>query len=292
MAHRGLALITGGCGGLGMAFAKRWLESGGRCVRLVDFVSGSAGAEAAGGLEQLFGPGRAEFVQCDVTDGEALKAAFGDGDGLGLVVNNAGIVSESGDAFDKWERQIAINLGGVVNGTRLALDAFAARRGPDGFDDGDCRVVVNVASMAGLIPTPKMAVYTATKFGVVGFSRAMHIEARRAGVRVHALCPSFTDTNMVNEETMRTDPIAKRTVDVFGGLMTADFVADAMYDKLVFDADAKAVLRLTPVEGVAYDAPALHPAEKAIRNALIKDDPVKFLKRALGYGRRRPSSPG
>ena len=241
--HRGVALITGGCGGLGLAFAKRWLEVGGKRVRLVDMVSASAGAAAAGTFAAAYGRGSAE---------------------------------------------VAVNLGGVIDGTRLALEAFGKQRGPGGFADGESRVVVNVGSMAGLIATPSMAVYTATKFGVVGFSRAMHVEARRQGVRVHALCPSFTDTGMVNEDVMAKDPLSKKTVAMFGGLMTPEHVTDALFDKVVDEPNAEAVLRITPLEGVAFDDPSPHPAEVAIRNAFIKSNPLKFLKRALLPRKKRP----
>ena len=285
--HRGVALITGGCGGLGLAFAKRWLEVGGKRVRLVDMVSASAGAAAAGTFEAAYGRGSAEFVSCDVTDAAQLRAAF-DVDGLGLVLNNAGVVNYSPDTFDRWDAQVAVNLGGVIDGTRLALEAFGKQRGPNGFADGESRVVVNVGSMAGLIATPSMAVYTATKFGVVGFSRAMHVEARRQGVRVHALCPSFTDTGMVNEDVMAKDPLSKKTVAMFGGLMTPEHVTDALFDRVVDEPNAEAVLRITPLEGVAFDDPSPHPAEVAIRNAFIKSNPLKFLKRALLPRKKRP----
>jgi len=223
-----------------------------------------------------------------VTDRASLREGFRDTEDLGLVVNNAGIAGDTrGELFDSWDAMIGVNLTAVVDGTRLAMDAFAAQRGPDGYADGGDRVVLNVASMAGLIATPGMPVYSATKYGVVGFSRAMHIAARRRGVRVHALCPSFIDTNMVNEDTMAADPNAKKLVDMFGGLLEADAVVDSAFDKLVDDPSAKAVLRVTPLEGVAVDEPSTHPAEKAIRNAMIRADPIGMLKRMLGGGRRK-----
>lgn len=288
MAHRGVALITGGAGGLGLASAHRWLKSGGRSVRLVDLVSASVGASAASGLESEFGKGCAEFVQCDVTDGEALRSAFRDVDSLSFVMNNAGIVNhDSNDIFKDWKLQMGVNLDAVIDGTQLAMEAFAKQRTPEGYPDGGDRVIVNVGSMAGLIATSTMPVYTASKFGVVGFSRAMHVEAKRHGVRVHALCPSFTDTGMINEDIMTSNPVSKKGVDIFGGLMTSDYVIDAMYDKLIDDSTAKSVLRITPLEGVAYDEPGLHPSEVAIRNAYIKANPVRFVKKLLGFTNRK-----
>ena len=166
--QRGLALITGGCGGLGMAFARSWLQRGGS-VRLADMVSQKKGDEAC---QQL--GNNVEFVSCDVTDKEALREAFSSAEDLSLVINNAGIVAHDGaDLFENWEPMIGINVDGVVNGTRLALEAF--ERKP--IEDGTSRVILNVGSMAGLIPTTVMPVYTATKYAVVGFTRAMHVAA-------------------------------------------------------------------------------------------------------------------
>jgi len=283
MAQRGLALITGGCGGLGLAFAKRWLARGGGArVRLVDLAPAAAGAAA---VEALGGAERAEFVRCDVTKTAELEAAFADADGLALVLNNAGVVDYSGDLFADWRRQVDVNVGAVVDGTRLAAAIFEAAAAAEGGGGGGAadRVVVNVGSMAGLIATPQMPVYTCTKFGVVGFSRAMHVAARRRGFRVHALCPSFTDTGMINENVMEAAPQTQRGVAAFGGLMTADRVADELFTRIVDDAAAKCVLRITPLEGAAFDEPGLHPAEAAIRNDYIRKDPVGFVKRLFGH---------
>ena len=281
--QRGLALITGGCGGLGMAFARKWLQRGGS-VRLADMVARDRGEEAC---KQL--GGKVEFVSCDVTDKDALRAAFEDAPDLALVINNAGVVAHDGaDLFENWEAMIRINVDGVVNGTRLALDAFAQHPG----EAGASRVVLNVGPMAGLIPTAVMPVYTATKFAVVGFSRAAHVAASKrydanlrknvpTGIRVHALCPSFADTGMVNEETLAKDPRNKRTVELFGGLLTPDAVAAAAFDKVVDDPAAKAVLRVTPIDGVNFDDPDAHAVEKAVRNAAIVADPLGTLKRML-----------
>ena len=282
--QRGLALITGGCGGLGMAFARSWLQRGGS-VRLADMVSQKKGDEAC---QQL--GNNVEFVSCDVTDKEALREAFSNAEDLSLVINNAGIVAHDGaDLFENWEPMIGINVDGVVNGTRLALEAF--ERKP--IEDGTSRVILNVGSMAGLIPTTVMPVYTATKYAVVGFTRAMHVAASKrydpsikknvpTGIRVHAVCPSFADTGMVNADTLAKDPRNKRTVELFGGLLTPDFVSEAAFEKLVDDPAARAILRVTPVDGVKFDAPGLHPVEKAVRNNAIRADPWGTLRKIMG----------
>ena len=192
-----------------MEFARKWLALGGAHVKLVDMVSSSVGSGTASELDAAFGAGRASFAECDVTDSSSLAEAFAGcnahGD-LGLVINNAGIGTQ-GDFFDKLQLQTAVNLVAVMDGTRLALDTFAEQSDTQQSDtaSADTRVIVNVASMAGLIPTPDHPVYTATKFGVVGFSRALHVQAKKThpGVRVHALCPSFVRTSMMNDEVTK-----------------------------------------------------------------------------------------
>ena len=295
MAHRGVALITGGCGGLGLSFADRWLRTGGRLVKLVDLAPRAAADNAVSRLVAAHGAGKVEYVETDVTDSDALSSVFAgaDGDGgrdLGLVVNNAGVGALG---FEQWRAQLDVNLAAVVDGTRLALEVWGARgsAAADAREGEGDRVVVNVASMAGLIPLSPSPVYSATKFGVVGFSRAMHADARRThgrSVRVHALCPSFARTGMMNEELMEADEATAKIVAMFGGLLTPDGVADATFEKLVDARDAKPVLHVTPLTGAAYDEPPSHPIESAVRNAYLrKVGVVEAARVLLGFKKKK-----
>ena len=100
----------------------------------------------------------------------------------------------------------------------------------------------------------------------------MHAEARRAhrGVRVHALCPSFARTGMMNEGWIDRDRATARVVEAFGGMMTPETVADAMFEKLVDAPSAPACLNVTPLRGAEYDAPTTHPVETAIKMAHLR----------------------
>lgn len=103
------------------------------------------------------------------------------------MCNNAGILNEN-----MWEKTVSINLLGVIRGTYLALQHMNALTGGRGG------VIVNTASMAGLSPLLSCPAYTATKHGVVGFTRAMAAASSVSGygIRVNAFCPGFVQTDL------------------------------------------------------------------------------------------------
>ncbi|MCH9816409.1 MAG: SDR family oxidoreductase, partial [Actinomycetia bacterium] len=110
-----------------------------------------------------------------------------------LMVNNAGIAIGGPIAeldIAHWDRAIDVNLRGVVNGVQAVLPAMLTRgRGH----------IVNVASLAGLIPSPGMAPYSATKHAVVGMSLSMQLDLADTGVDVTVVCPGFTDTPILDK---------------------------------------------------------------------------------------------
>ncbi|XP_068587693.1 15-hydroxyprostaglandin dehydrogenase [NAD(+)]-like isoform X1 [Cebidichthys violaceus] len=112
-------------------------------------------------------------------------AAFG---GIDVLCNNAGILNEA-----QWEKTVSINLVAVIRATYIALEHMNKLTGGRGG------VVVNTASMAGLGPLPSCPVYTATKHGVVGFTRAMAAASTASGygIRFNALCPAFVQTDLL-----------------------------------------------------------------------------------------------
>ncbi len=131
----------------------------------------------------------------DVTDGGAVASAFaGAAAALGpvdILVNNAGIAASAPfqrlDA-DHWSRVLAVNLTGVYHCTSAAY--------PGMLDRGHGRIV-NIASIAGLRGYAYTAAYCAAKHGVIGLTRALAMESARRGVTVNAVCPGYTDTDMV-----------------------------------------------------------------------------------------------
>ncbi|MDQ4053103.1 MAG: SDR family NAD(P)-dependent oxidoreductase [Actinomycetota bacterium] len=176
--------LTGGARGIGAATAEA-LAAVGAIVVIgdLDVDLAKRSAEAYGGLA----------LPLDVTD-RASFAEFLDGvvrehGRLDALVNNAGFMVLGRALEIPLERQLAqldVNLKGVIHG---AVEA-AAR-----MDHGG--VIVNIASLAGRIPMPGSAVYSATKAGVLAFSEALDAELAPQGIRVGSVLPSFTDTELI-----------------------------------------------------------------------------------------------
>jgi NAD(P)-dependent dehydrogenase (short-subunit alcohol dehydrogenase family) len=178
------ALITGGSRGIGLAIA-RMLGEDGFGLTIASRTEANV-ATAAGELGAL-------GVAADVAreeDCERLVAAHLERHGgLDVLVNSAGI-GIGGNVEDLQTKhldlQLGVNLRGLVLVTRAAIPALRASRG----------LVVNLASIAGTLPTPGLSIYGATKAAVISFTRSLNDELDGAGVRATALCPGFVDTDM------------------------------------------------------------------------------------------------
>lgn len=110
------------------------------------------------------------------------------------MINNAA-VAVVGDFLDTtpahWERVLAVNLHGVLNGARAAYAVMKPQRYGH---------IVNISSLVGLIPSPIMTPYSTSKWAIVGFSLALRAEAAESGVRVSVACPSLVNTT-IHERT-------------------------------------------------------------------------------------------
>jgi NAD(P)-dependent dehydrogenase (short-subunit alcohol dehydrogenase family) len=189
-----VALVTGAGSGIGRASALA-LAREGAAVVVADMAEG-AGRETVGLLEEA--GGKAAFVLGDVSDPVQLTAifaaaaeAFG---GLDIVHNNAGIVCGEplwpGTDPARLFRQVAVNLGAVVVGTRLAVDHLGPRGGG---------AVVNTASLAAVFPLEAEPAYSATKAGVVMFTQACAGLEQSHGIRVTAVLPALVDTPLLDK---------------------------------------------------------------------------------------------
>ncbi len=178
------ALITGGSSGIGLAIARMLHEEGysltlaGRKLERLE--------AAREGLD-------AEIVQADVSkEDDCIRLVaehVGLHGGLDVLVNSAGlgIAGTIGDTATKaWDLQQSVNLRGAFLVTREALPHLRATRG----------YVVNLASIAGTIPTPGLSAYGATKAALIALTRSLGREEAESGVRFTALCPAFVDTPM------------------------------------------------------------------------------------------------
>ena len=188
-----VAIITGGARGMGVEIG-RWLVESGVSVALFD-LDGAAAVRAA---EELGNSGgKTAGITCDVGNLESFEKAyeevtelFGPAD---LLVNCAGWSSNrpfvETDAAE-WARTIAVNYVGVLNGCKTVLGKMIElRRGR----------VVNIASDAARVGTPREAVYAGAKAGVIAFSKSIAAEVARYGITVNVVCPGSTDTPLLRD---------------------------------------------------------------------------------------------
>jgi NAD(P)-dependent dehydrogenase (short-subunit alcohol dehydrogenase family) len=197
------AIVTGGGRGIGAAIARE-LSRRGAFVSLIGRDATRLETMRAE-LESRTGA-RALAVAADVTDAGAVARAIARAmDALGpayALVNNAG-AAESAAFLDTddalWRRMLDANLMGAVFCCRAVLPAMLARR------EGR---IVNIASTAGLTGYRFVSAYAAAKHALVGLTRALALETARDGITVNAVCPGYTDTDLLAESVRRA---AERT---------------------------------------------------------------------------------
>ena len=195
------AVVTGGGRGIGLAVATR-LATMGASVSLL----GRDRARLYDAVQRMPAGTTVDAHACDVTDAAAVQAAFDavgrTGRKVGILVNNAGVaksarLAATSDAL--WNEMLAVNLTGTFLCTRAALPALL---------DAPAGRIVNVASTAALVGYPYVAAYCAAKHGVIGMTRALAQELAATRVTVNAVCPGYTDTDLVREAV---DNIVART---------------------------------------------------------------------------------
>ena len=187
-----VAIVTGGARGIGRGIAQRLAKEGCRIV-LWDCNLSAFDAGAAG-----FSPVFSYNV--DVADPVAVEAAFVATlqavERVDILINDAGIngmvkpVPEY--PLDEWNRVLAVNLNGVFHCCRIVVPHMCAR----GYGR-----IVNIASIAGKEGMPGIAAYSASKAGVIGFTKALAKELVHSGVLVNAIAPVITETDLFKEMT-------------------------------------------------------------------------------------------
>lgn len=192
------ALVTGGGKGIGLAVA-RALRASGANVSIVSRSAPDTGDDFV-------------RISADVSDEESVAQAFAQCRAahgpISILVNNSGIAESAPfKRTDKamWDRIVGTNLTGTYLCTRHVIDEM--------LQAGWGRIV-NIASIAGLYGAPYITAYTASKHGVMGLTRALAAELSGSGVTVNAICPGYTETDMVEHAV---ENIVRRT-----GLSAAD----------------------------------------------------------------------
>lgn len=162
-----------------------------------------------------------------------------------MSFSNAGILGH-GTFYDKnqpsdWEAIIHVNLTSVIRGTQVAMNRMKG--------SGHGGLIINVASVAGLMPVKQVPVYAASKWGVVGFSRSCVRIAAKDGIRVNVICPSFCDTSM--GRLGLSHPQIKLAIEEVGGLIPIGHVSDAVEQLIEDESKTGKIVRVLPY-GIDY----------------------------------------
>ncbi|MFE9578010.1 SDR family NAD(P)-dependent oxidoreductase [Nocardia sp. NPDC006044] len=249
-----LVVVTGAGSGIGRAIAIRFAKAGAHVV-VSDLDLDSALATEA----MIHARGRrASAARLDVTDPHAWEAfardVLADHGVPDVLVNNAGMLV-SGAFVDltpaDWDRQLSVNLLGVVHGCRVF--------GQQMIDNRKRGHIVNIASAAAFTPTPVMSAYSVSKAGVKMLTECLRLEFGPKGIGVSAICPGVINTNIgehavtvgVDQELVaRGKELARRVQDVAARLpfspLSPDLVARAAERAVRYD------LAVVPVRAEAW----------------------------------------
>ena len=187
-----VAVVTGGGSGIGRDTALLFSRHE-AAVAVLDTALENAQSTADAIREE---GGDSIGVFCDVSQADSVRVAFhkvmSHYDRIDILFNNAGIIMPGfieDISDDNWSRVVAVNLSGVFHCIKCAMPELKRRRG----------VIVNMASMNGLVGQMKNPAYSATKGGVIAMTRSVAIDAAPFGVRVNAVCPAGVLTPLLED---------------------------------------------------------------------------------------------
>ena len=217
-----VAVITGGCSGIGLGAVELFVKEGAMVVA-ADLQDDKGAA-----LEKGWA-GKVRYAHCDVTSEDDIAAAIGlaasEFGGLDVLFNNAGVMlADDGDAEttteDVWDRTFAINVKGVWLGCKYGIPAMRDTGGGS---------IINTASFVALMgaATPQLA-YTASKGAVLSMTRELAVLHAREGIRVNALCPGPLRTKLLMDFLDTEEKKQRRLVHIpMGRFGEAEEIAKA-----------------------------------------------------------------
>jgi NAD(P)-dependent dehydrogenase (short-subunit alcohol dehydrogenase family) len=188
-----VALVTGASKGIGFAIAKRLLTGGARV-----FICARSKRELGTAIAQLAAYGHVDAESCDVRSEDQVRQMLEECrrrlGGLDILINNAGmgVFGKTVDEMsgEEFRQTLETNLYGVFYTCRYAIPMMRERGG--GY-------IINISSLAGQNPHPKMAAYNASKFALNGFTEAMMQEVRQDNIKVSYICPGSVNTTFGND---------------------------------------------------------------------------------------------
>ncbi len=188
------AIISGATRGIGRAIAIE-LARGGANVSF-NFLKSNKEADELEKEIKALGVDVKSF-QVDIKDYNAVKSWVDDTKGLfggiDIIVNNAGVIRDKALALmgpDDWHEVISTNLDGTFNLTRAAIVSFIKQKSG---------IIINIASVSGIIGIPRQTNYSASKAGIIGFTKSLAKEVASYNIRVNAIAPGFIETDMLKD---------------------------------------------------------------------------------------------
>ena len=198
------ALVTGGSRGIGRAIAAELAEGGAQVV--IGYRSGREEADDVAG--QIGG----KAIQADVAEADDAKRLVDEAGDVDILVNNAGVTRDgllARMSDEDWDVVIDTNLRGTFNTCRAVTRGMMKRRSG---------AIVNVSSVVGLHGNPGQTNYSASKAGIIGFTKALARELGSRGVRANVVAPGYISTRLTNElpEELRGAMLANTPLGRFG----------------------------------------------------------------------------
>jgi NAD(P)-dependent dehydrogenase (short-subunit alcohol dehydrogenase family) len=200
-----VAVITGAGGGIGRACALEFAHQGARVV--IADINGPGARETLQQIQAAGGDGLA--VETDVADPSSAQklvaAALQAYSQVDVLLNDAAIqVNKTVEdtTVEEWNREMAVNLGGIFLGSKYFLPHLRKTRGN----------IINMASVNGFFVEPMCAGYCATKGAIIALTKAMAIDHGKDGIRVNCICPGYIDAGLAwGYFEAQPDPAAART---------------------------------------------------------------------------------